>query len=804
MVGKDSISSRNAAGDGKSAWYFLAFLLVIAVWSLHNVNFYALPHLADCGERLFYPSITDILDSSHMPAAAVIHALSVRSIFGFSLSRALPLLAACLCIAQVFSLAESLFSPIPAFVSGLAAICLCRSPYCDLEQLVYSFTILTLAGLLVRDFGSRRNKDIAVGLAAGATVLVKSVLVPFPAAYLLFTLGKDDSWRVILRRAALLFSGIILVAAIWGAVIHADSGAFTFLDQSRASSNIITGALGLTGTAEGDYRALAGITQRDSASAWAATEIIMHPLRYAVGVIRRIGFILMLHPLLLFLASGGFLYCRRRVAAAQPALLAAFFLLAHCIMTVEPRYLVPFWFLCAPFASGLVGLLLAQPDEKIPGATAGWVTPICAISTGLLSIISLFLVLRFPCVAKTSDGYESVIKNNPGNDWLKARYASALIDRGESASAVQIMSGMNSFTQETLLIYGSALLTEHDILPESELIKQLPPTEGAAPVFITACLESGNYRLANTMLNKYVQRMSYIRFASGNYELGMQEQLRARSGKDMLRLLAELMEPMPFDRMSRIAARLHNIGFDAKEAMDDTYIVRWLHARVPAYPPELVAIANAGVTEARAGNLTQAEKTLTQVVETDNRYLPAYASLAAIYIKENRTAALLEINKKAMRFNPKLRNYSLLDMVQPDTRRYSYLTMADATPDALRYELPPGYLQDYIAALVATAPRSGEDWETLKAMLSRSRSYGGFNMLSLMLMQLQRGEYGPARATFATYAAQADFMRSLDAAGKNNLPVATCMINHILTRLTPEQANALQSRLRKIGILSGK
>lgn len=191
------------------------------------------------GVQLLRPELSRELSSWSMPGASLLAALTQdggRAV----VSLQLPVL---LCALLAFSLGCELESLLAGLVAAVLAIgvMIKRSPL-DLEQLLLSDGVLLVSALLAAPSKRPRWKDVAVGGAIAASLLVRGVLAPLPALVALSGAFFRQGARRVLLRAALLSLFPLLVILAWGLVLRSANGRFVFLEWSgtRADSNLIT------------------------------------------------------------------------------------------------------------------------------------------------------------------------------------------------------------------------------------------------------------------------------------------------------------------------------------------------------------------------------------------------------------------------------------------------------------------------------------------------------------------------------------------------------------------------------------
>ncbi|MFA6316379.1 MAG: tetratricopeptide repeat protein [Elusimicrobiota bacterium] len=346
----------------------------------------------------------------------------------------------------------------PAAAAALLALCL--SPdFIIYPQLEYACLVLLAAGLLVwRSRAPSPGRTLAFSLAVGAGLLFRSPLAFFPP---LLAVGEWAWGR--LRPESRLKSfwkhGLILCVVpylfllpwVWMNWVMRHQ--IVVLEGGQASTNIVAGALGLTQTVEGDWTMLVdpAVDASDPGAvlSWAVKEVRRHPLRYVESFVRRVHLGLSQFPVLWFLAFLALWWFRRDAACRVLGLLAAYFVLIHCAMAVDLRYLTPVW----PLLACLAGCL-AEPPARTgpllgPGASArtrvaSWVAGLGAAI--LLSGLALLLVGAVYTSAKAvdlaaasargGDAWSRALAKAPDDPWLLVGHGRRHLASGDPEAAV--------------------------------------------------------------------------------------------------------------------------------------------------------------------------------------------------------------------------------------------------------------------------------------------------------------------------------------------------------------------------------
>ena len=301
----------------------------------------------------------------------------------------------------------------------------------EAEQTIYSLTLLVFlnAELLRQARGGLALAGLS-GLAAGVTLLVRSPLFAFPplaAAFHYFSL------RPVFKKW-LLASGLLLACAYlplvpWARLNYGLFGRIIPFEEERSTCNIITGAAGVIYTIEGDARAYAGLSRTESPYPWALKKIAGDPLNYAGAVVKRLWQTLLMFPALFLLAGLGLFLARRRREARFIAFLSGYYVLLHCLLSIEERYFFPLRYLLALLAAGGAWELLARAglarDEAAPGER---LTPALTAALGLAAALSLAVVWRYPSAARPGlIAAQEELKKHPGDAWLHKKKGEILL-----------------------------------------------------------------------------------------------------------------------------------------------------------------------------------------------------------------------------------------------------------------------------------------------------------------------------------------------------------------------------------------
>ncbi len=299
----------------------------------------------------------------------------------------------------------------------------------------YNDAAFALCVLLVAAFTALESdhpsplRRVFAALSLGVSLLFRSALVFFPPVFAAYERAasppsKRPSWAAVFALALLPY--LVLIPWLrYGIEFHRR---FVPLENHQADSNVVTGALGLTGTVEGPWRRLMdappGALPAGGVYAWALRQILRRPPRFAAAVGRRLGIVANYHPFLLTAALLGLLLGRRQKSVGALSLLAVYFVGIHCLMSIQSAYFAPLW----PLLGLIAGLGAAR-------ALGGATSPSRFDAAARKSAAALCLVL-LALAAASAAGVEALIgtgmnasaRRRPGDWWT-------LFERGRDEAA---------------------------------------------------------------------------------------------------------------------------------------------------------------------------------------------------------------------------------------------------------------------------------------------------------------------------------------------------------------------------------
>jgi|GEM_PF-5710887 len=315
----------------------------------------------------------------------------------------------CGVLAVSYSIARELASYKAGLLAALfSALCLTSDGhFVDIEQRLVALELLCAAFYFLRDerVPSRACKYAGAAML-GCTFMLRSTMALFPPLWGLWAVfrGGRTGWKGRCREVLLAVVLPYLFLVPWMFAAHFGMQRTVVFEDGRANSNIVTGALGLIGTIEGSPRELAllnGWRESDSLYLWAGKQIVSHPWLYISAVAERARQVVLFFPAAALLGVFGcaVLFFRRRVSL--PLLLCLYFVSIHCFMTVEPRYFVPLWLLCAAFSGAAFGCFGSNAAGI--GTDSGRMTGAVWFSVMALEVWGAILLLLYPFRVRSRD-----------------------------------------------------------------------------------------------------------------------------------------------------------------------------------------------------------------------------------------------------------------------------------------------------------------------------------------------------------------------------------------------------------------
>ena len=289
----------------------------------------------------------------------------------------------------------------------------------DLEQLFYTLLIVLYLNMETAwDARAGALKGFAAGLALGFTLLVRSPLFLFPPlAVLLRFSAAGQPFKRSLKKALPFILGAYALLIPWTRLNYFLFDKFLPFEYARAEENIITGVKGTVYTMEGDEMALAGLKDSDSVYKWAVAEIAGDPAGYILSIGRRVWHVLLMFPYSFALAFLVLIVGRKRPDRFLTAL-ALYFILVHCLLSIEERYFYPLGYLLGfIIVSGL-----RAPAAPVKADVGRASRPVRLVFAAVLLFTSYveYVIAAYPFKAgpDTIKDFTGAIGRNPDIPWL--------------------------------------------------------------------------------------------------------------------------------------------------------------------------------------------------------------------------------------------------------------------------------------------------------------------------------------------------------------------------------------------------
>ncbi|MBI5211362.1 MAG: tetratricopeptide repeat protein [Elusimicrobia bacterium] len=202
-----------------------------------------------------------------------------------------------------------------------------------------------------------------LGLAIGVSLLYRSPLALFPLVLAFYEwtavhrLSLRSCWRQVLPLVVIPYLMLLPVVLMIGTA----NGRLSVFEGKAIYNNILTATAGTVSTvAPGqDWEVVVyDVDPHDGKAVIgrAVETASRHPGRFIRGIAARLFFAVSLQPFLTILCLVSLWRHRAREELRPPALLALYFILAHCLMSVRAEYFTPLWPVLAGLAAqGLAG-----------------------------------------------------------------------------------------------------------------------------------------------------------------------------------------------------------------------------------------------------------------------------------------------------------------------------------------------------------------------------------------------------------------------------------------------------------------
>ncbi|MDD5629216.1 MAG: hypothetical protein PHU21_09130, partial [Elusimicrobia bacterium] len=443
-------------GDSRRVPYQLlgflagAALLLVFAWTLHfgaaDANPYPQDDYVFLGDHLLH-GFQDQMASWHLPLYGDLRALlNLRALAESDVTRGCLVVVYAVLLASGFLLGGG---PC-ALVTGLGMFGLYHYGNFleahDIQQF-YSLLVLLTAGLLIwRAQAPSAKTSLLLALALGVSLSCRSTMVFFPPLLVLYEwLAQRRPLREYWRQALILLVVPYLFLLPFIGMNWQLRKEFVPVEYGQCDGNIIPGALGIVGTPEGNFRALADRPlQHSEVLGWAIREVLRHPLRYLAGYARRLALVFSWAPLLFILALFGLWRGRSRAEVLQLAFLALYFPALYCFMSIQAHYFKPLWYLLWLLAA--YGLTSWVADGW--KGEAGWVSrlargAVLLILAGLLALSGhagwVALTYAGRAVPISAAALDAAIREHPRDSCL--RYERGLLRLKEGGTSDTAGSG---------------------------------------------------------------------------------------------------------------------------------------------------------------------------------------------------------------------------------------------------------------------------------------------------------------------------------------------------------------------------
>ena len=343
-----------------------------------------------------------------------------------------------------------LLNPLGGFLAGLAVLVASFSTPDYQGDSGYCILVLLTAAILVwRARSPSAGRSALLAAAVGASLLWRSPLLFLTPALALWEWATEYrfSLKACREHVLILFIVPYLFLLPWIAMNWTIHREVVIVERGAASSNVVTGALGLVGDIEGDLKTIVDepidTAKTKSVLGWAIRQVIRHPLRFARAYILRIKYALSFNPLAALFALVGIWVYRERREYRALSFMAAYFLGIYCLMAVEERYFWPLWPLLAVLACSLpVGIFARdRPRDDAPEVLVASVLlkTVLAIVV-VLSLYANWELLSFANLVRRGGRSPEVeflaaLRSNPDDIWLLSQLGGDRLDRGDLGGA---------------------------------------------------------------------------------------------------------------------------------------------------------------------------------------------------------------------------------------------------------------------------------------------------------------------------------------------------------------------------------
>lgn len=338
-------------------------------------------------------------------------------------------------------------------------------------------------------------RALILGASIGVTLLYRSTLLFFPVFFVICDriLRRTESPRLNFKSALILLLAPYFFLIPWMGMNWIVHHRLSPLENGEANIIIVAGALGMGPNSQNQlssgvkFNGKAAIWESSTESilVWAAGEVLRHPLRFLKGYWLRLCRVVLLHPILVFLALLGLWRHRARKEILSVGLLAGYYLLIHCFMAIEPRYFDPLWPLLAVLAAFCLIRPGNLPEPGKGGASETFSLYFLRGAVGFGLILSLFTVYTIGVYAydqtragsAIAERLNAAIGRYPDCSWLLSERGLRRLEGGDLQGAIEDMSKAAALRPDKLrsarLAWAKALagapatMLEWELMPDS-------------------------------------------------------------------------------------------------------------------------------------------------------------------------------------------------------------------------------------------------------------------------------------------------------------------------------------------------
>ncbi|MEI7527815.1 MAG: hypothetical protein WCK76_02620 [Elusimicrobiota bacterium] len=470
------------------------------------------------------------------------------------------------------------------------------------EQMFYTFfLLLVLLFLLLKARQNTAKNTLLCGLAAGASLLVRTPLFLFPPlAVLCDWLYFRERSRAFAVRSLVLLAACYALLLPWGFLNRSLAGKFAPLDSGRTACNTITAAKGSVFTMEGDCRKLAGLGPEDSALAFYIKEWAKDPLFHALTVLRRLWAIFLMYPVLfaLFLAA---LALDRRRDKLLIYCLPAYFILVHSLLSVEIRYFYPLRYLLLPL---ITGAFISRLCREEAGARCAFAEKgaAAALSLALCAVLAAEAVITaYPfriAGAEKEDGiYARASARFPRDSMLRSLKCRELWTKGDDAGFRECLGTQIQSLEDIPAVYFLAV--QDSVSPSKIPLPELDDSDRAYMLCLMVRM------LREFELGRRANAETSLRAARAIFERDCNRlQGNGHNGE----------REAPLDRDSEPYARDRELVARMKQD-SDRFWDRFVYQVLMFWPPQRMAVILSGIE--KSAPLTRNLKALSSSLARD-------------------------------------------------------------------------------------------------------------------------------------------------------------------------------------------